>query len=111
MPESRGIDARVENALKASIEANLARERAFAEAAGDVALARFSNGIIFSKSSNGTPFSNGIFFSKTGAIVAERLADPAEREIVQELVGLDEAAFNAFTERLIRLKQAKAQGH
>jgi hypothetical protein len=99
---------RVQSALKTAIEINLARERALARVdLGGVAF--HSNGVIFSKSGDGTPFSNGIIFSKTGRVEIQA-GDPAVHEgLVQQLSELDEAAFSAFTTRLLTLKQAKGQ--
>src|SRR5579871_4206368 len=101
-------EARVHSALKAAIELNLAREVAISQGIDRLTGAWHSNGVIFSKSGNGTPFSNGIIFSKTGQGINLPEGDPAYRAaeaVVQELSSLDEAAFNAFTERLVRLKQ------
>ena len=58
----------VQAALRKSIEINLAREKALSglRIPGGVS-SWHSNGVIFSKSGNGTPFSNGLIFSKTGA--------------------------------------------
>lgn len=113
MPESENVDPKVHAALKASIETNLARKAVRAEAVASAggAVTAFSNGVIFSKATNGTPFSNGVFFSKTGAALERLGDDPAEQQLIEELVSFDEAAFNSFTNRLTRLKQAKAQGH
>lgn len=106
-------EARVQNALKAAIELNLAREAAISEGIDKITGAWHSNGIIFSRTGNGTPFSNGIFFSRTGNPVTLPEGDPAylaAERVVQELSSLDEAAFNAFTERLVRLKEVKSIG-
>lgn len=101
-------DKRVQAALKAAVEINLAREQAITSVANELPGAWHSNGVIFSKSGNGTPFSNGIIFSKTGRTEIEA-GDPAQHlGIVQQLSEFDEAAFNAFTERLLKLKQVKA---
>ena len=107
---SSSADRNVQSTLKTVIEANLARERAIEEAAPGLTAAFFSNGIIFSRSGNGTPHSNGIFFSRTGAATLG-VGDPIdESQFTGQLSGLDEAAFNSFTERLLKLKQAKAVG-
>jgi hypothetical protein len=104
---SSSANRSVQSALKAVIEANLARERAIEEAAPRLAAAFFSNGIIFSRSGNGTPHSNGIFFSRVGATIEVR--DPVDAgQLAGQLSGLDEAAFNSFTERLLKLQQTKA---
>lgn len=99
----------VKSALKASIEANLARERAVSEAVanrvGDAAF--FSRGVIFSKSGNGTPFSRGVVFSKSGANEVEK-GDPAE--IISQVTELDHQSFQNFTDRLLALKQVKDHG-
>ncbi|CAB3802401.1 hypothetical protein LMG28614_05601 [Paraburkholderia ultramafica] len=101
------VEKRVQNALKATIEANLERERELTANAGKWAgAAFFSNGVIFSKSGNGTPFSNGIFFSKTGA----QTVDPEDLAAIQNLAAFDKVAFTEFTERLLRLKEVKAIG-
>jgi hypothetical protein len=109
MPEPHA-EQRVQAALKTTIESNLARERAIEGAVDRLpGVGFFSNGIIFSKSGNGTPFSNGIFFSKTGRVQVE-LGDPELGQLVQDLAAFDEAAFSAFTDRLLRLRQVKGQG-
>src|SRR5690242_11376217 len=101
------VEKRVQAALKSTIEANLVRERQIAANVGKFpGAAFFSNGVIFSKSGNGTPFSNGIFFSKTGAQIIER----DEAVAMQDLAALDQAAFTAFTDRLLRLKEVKDIG-
>ena len=102
----RPADERVRATLKGMIEVNLAREKAISQVQNDLPGAWHSNGIIFSKSGNGTPFSNGIIFSKTGRVEIEA-GDPGEA-FVHGLAELDEAAFSAFTDRLLRLKQVKA---
>lgn len=102
------VEKRVQAALKATIETNLVRERMIsANVSRFPGAAYFSNGIIFSKSGNGTPFSNGIFFSKTGA---QFTLERDETAAVQDLATLDHAAFTAFTDRLLRLKEVKDIG-
>jgi hypothetical protein len=103
---SGSADKNVQSTLKAVIEANLARERVLAPTQDKLAAASFSNGIIFSRSSNGTPHSNGIFFSRSGAITI----DPQDPIDAGQLSELDEAAFNSFTARLVKLRQTKAIG-
>jgi hypothetical protein len=110
MPDDNdsSIEKRVQGALKATIEANLVREREISANLGKFpGVAFFSNGIIFSKSGNGTPFSNGIFFSKTGAQFQREEINPAA---IQELAAFDKVAFTEFTERLLRLKEVKGIG-
>ena len=105
---SSSADRSVQSALKTVIEANLARERAIEEAAPRLAGAYFSNGIIFSRSGNGTPHSNGIFFSRVG-VATLGVGDPVDAgQLAGQLSGLDEAAFNSFTQRLLKLQQTKA---
>jgi hypothetical protein len=107
---SNSASKNVQSTLKTVIEANLARERAIDAAASSLAGAHFSNGIIFSRSGNGTPHSNGIFFSRVG-VATLGVDDPIDAgQLAGEVSGLDEAAFNAFTERLLKLKQTKAFG-
>lgn len=102
------VEKRVQEALKATIEANLVRERQISQDIGKFpGAAFFSNGVIFSKSGNGTPFSNGIFFSKTGAQIPIERGDPS---LIQGLATLDQASFTAFTDRLLRLKEIKDIG-
>jgi hypothetical protein len=104
---------RVQHALKAAIEFNLAREAAISQGIDQLIGAWHSNGVIFSRSGNGTPFSNGIIFSKTGQGLPIAEGDPAfaaAEAVVRELGALDEAAFSAFTDRLLRLKQVKTIG-
>ena len=110
MTEPSSSAESVQSTLKTVIEANLARERAIEEAAPGLAAAFFSNGVIFSRSGNGTPHSNGIFFSRTGAATIEVEAPVDASQLAGQLSGLDEAAFNSFTERLLKLKQTKAVG-
>jgi hypothetical protein len=99
------VEKRVQTALKSTIEANLVRERQITANLGRFpGAAFFSNGVIFSKSGNGTPFSNGIFFSKTGAQFTTEQRDDAALE---GLAAFDKAAFTEFTERLLRLKEVK----
>jgi hypothetical protein len=106
---SAAADTRVSSALKAAVEINLARERALTSVVTELPGAWHSNGVIFSKSGNGTPFSNGIIFSKTGRAEITAAGDPeAHLNIVQQLSELDEAAFTTFTDRLLKLKQVKA---
>ena len=103
-------DERVQAALKGIVEVNLARERAISRVQPS-AVAFHSNGVIFSKSGNGTPFSNGIIFSKTGAVELEGIEAVTleeQTQLVQGLVELDETAFSAFTNRLLQIRQAKA---
>jgi hypothetical protein len=112
MPEPLTPDAerRVQYALRSAIEVNLAREKTI-NSLGDrlAGLAFHSNGIIFSRSGNGTPHSNGIFFSRTG-IATIQAGDPEDGvESLQGISELNEAAFTAFTERLLRLKDAKGE--
>ena len=105
---SSAVEKRVQAALKSTIEANLVREREISANLGKFpGAAYFSNGIIFSKSGNGTPFSNGIFFSKTGAQFTREVDDVAA---VQSLAAFDKAAFTEFTDRLLRLKEVKGIG-
>jgi hypothetical protein len=107
--DTTAVERRVQAALKATIETNLARERMItANLTRFPGAAYFSNGIIFSKSGNGTPFSNGIFFSKTGAQFT--LEREQETVAVQDLAALDQVAFTAFTDRLLRLKEVKDIG-
>lgn len=106
--DTSAVERRVQAALKATIETNLVRERMIT---GNLTrfpgAAYFSNGIIFSKSGNGTPFSNGIFFSKTGA---QFTLERDETSAVQDLATFDHAAFTEFTDRLLRLKSVKDIG-
>jgi hypothetical protein len=103
-------EERVQSMLKATIETNLARERAFVDAGDLAGVAFHSNGIIFSRSGNGTPFSNGIIFSRTGSHHTLPALDPEHQvHLVQQLAGLDEVAFTAFTERLVRLRETKSR--
>ena len=96
-------DDRVQSMLKATVETNLARERAL-NASGDLEFAAaHSNGIIFSR---GGGFSNGIIFSRSGHAKTLPAKDD-EVDFVQDLIGLDEVAFTAFTDRLVRLRDAK----
>ena len=96
-------DDRVKSMLKATVETNLARERALV-GVGDLEFApAHSNGIIFSR---GGGFSNGIIFSRSGHAKTLPAKDD-DVDFVQELVSLDEVAFTAFTDRLIRLRDAK----
>jgi len=98
------IEKRVQTALKSTIEANLVRERRITADLGKFpGAAYFSNGVIFSKSGNGTPFSNGIFFSKTGA----QFTTERDDAVVQSLADFDKVAFTEFTDRLLRLKAVK----
>jgi hypothetical protein len=102
------VEKRVQAALKSTIETNLARERQIGASVSKFpGAAFFSNGVIFSKSGNGTPFSNGIFFSKTGAQLG---IERDEAQPIQDLAALDQAAFTAFTDRLLRLKEVKEVG-
>lgn len=105
---STTADERVAAALKTAIEVNLVRERAITSVVDELPGAWHSNGVIFSKSGNGTPFSNGVIFSKTGR--AEIQAGDPERQlaVVHQLSEFDEATFNDFTQRLLKLKQVKA---
>ena len=106
--KNKPVEKRVQEALKATIEANLVRERQLSADVGKFpGAAFFSNGVIFSKSGNGTPFSNGIFFSKTGAQFNPDRSDPA---LVLGLATFDQASFTAFTDRLLRLKEIKDIG-
>lgn len=99
------VEKRVQSALKATIEANISRERRISsEVGGFPGVAFFSNGIIFSKSGNGTPFSNGIFFSKTGGAFTLERDDQAT---IGSIAEFDQAAFTDFTQRLLRLKEVK----
>jgi hypothetical protein len=92
---------KVESALKATIEADLARQKRLSELAGlPEVVGAFSRGVIFSKSD---PFSRGIIFSK----LAGRVERPDESPIIQQTLQMDEAAFHAFADRLIKLKEAK----
>jgi len=102
------VEKRVQAALKSTIEANLVREREITANLGKFpGAAYFSNGVIFSKSGNGTPFSNGIFFSKTGA---QFTLERDESAAVQNLAAFDKVAFTDFTDRLLRLKEVKGIG-
>lgn len=104
---STSVEKRVQAVLKTTIEANLVRERELSANASKLGgVAFFSNGVIFSKSGNGTPFSNGIFFSKTGAQTIDRDDSP----VLQNLAALDKVAFAEFTDRLLRLKEVKDLG-
>jgi hypothetical protein len=100
-----GSSRRVETALKAVMEAELARQKTAGVSVAP-GLMWFSNGVIFSKSGNGTPFSNGIIFSKTGS----QIERPEETVIVGEMVAMDDAAFNSFADRLIKMKQTQTVG-
>lgn len=75
-PEAR---ARVEAALKTTIDAELASE------AGQRLSGQFSRGWIFSRVVNALP----------------------EQELINEAMQLDDAKFSQFAERLVRLKQMK----
>jgi hypothetical protein len=103
-PLSATARQKVENALKATIEAELARQKiVFGNGGGNGGGgggSPFSRGVIFSKSD---PFSRGVIFSKS----ASRVERPDESPILQQTLQMDEAAFHAFADRLIRLKQAK----
>jgi hypothetical protein len=110
MSDPRPPDERVQSALRGIVEVNLARERAIARALPELHVAFHSNGVIFSKSGNGTPFSNGIIFSKTGrAEIGDVGAATLEEQtqLVQGLIELDETAFSEFTNRLLQIRQAK----
>jgi hypothetical protein len=100
-----GSSRRVETALKAVMEAELTRQKAAGEGVAPGVM-WFSNGIIFSKSGNGTPFSNGIIFSKTGS----QIERPEESVIINNMIAMDDAAFNAFADRLIKMKQTQTVG-
>ena len=102
---SGGSLRRVETALKAVIEAELSRQKVAGVSVGGGA-SWFSNGIIFSKSGNGTPFSNGIIFSKSGS----QLERPEESVVINGMVAMDDAAFHAFADRLIKMKQVQSVG-
>ena len=102
---SGGTSRRVETALKAVVEAELVR-LSNAGVGIEPNLAWFSNGIIFSKSGNGTPFSNGIIFSKSGT----HMQRPEENVIINDMVSMDNAAFEAFADRLIKMKQTQVAG-
>ena len=112
MPEPLSPDAerRVQSALRSAIEIDLARESAINGLGDRIAgMAFHSNGIIFSRSGNGTPHSNGIFFSRTG-IATVQAGDPAAGvDTVKDVSELNEEAFSAFTERLLRLRDAKGE--
>ena len=102
-------DRQIKSVLKTAVEINLARERALVEAADSLPGAWHSNGVIFSKSGNGTPFSNGVIFSKTGRSDLA-IRDPIDQSgVIQQLTEFDEAVFQNFTDRLLKLKQIKAQ--
>lgn len=96
---------RVESVLKGVVEAELAR-RGTIEPIGSAAY--FSRGVIFSKSGNGTPFSRGVIFSKSGREMINELKQ--EQLVMEQMVSLDEAAFQDFATRLTRLKQTKGIG-
>jgi hypothetical protein len=100
-----GTSRRVETALKAVMEAELTRQKVAGKGI-DAGVMWFSNGIIFSKSGNGTPFSNGIIFSKSGA----QIERPEEQVIINEMITMDEASFGAFADRLIKMKQTQVAG-
>jgi len=97
---------RVQAAFKRAIEVNLARERAITEGPGEAA-SFHSNGVIFSKSGNGTPFSKGIIFSRTGSPASDVLTSLEGADAIEGLSNLDETTFHAFTERLLKIKAAK----
>jgi hypothetical protein len=103
MADGGSTDDSVKSMLKATIETNLARERAI-NAGGELAIAHaHSNGVFFSR---GGGFSNGIIFSRSGFAQALPSKED-ESDFVQKLGELDEAAFTAFTDRLVRLREAK----
>lgn len=84
------VRVKVENALKMTIESELAR-------AGRVFLdGGFSRGLIFSKAGG---FSKGVFFSKDKGSIVER---PDERIILE-----DEVALKMFAERLSNIREVK----
>jgi hypothetical protein len=84
--------AKVETALKKTIESELAKVGLVSEGGG------FSRGLIFSKAGG---FSKGVFFSKDkGSIIDIERID--ERIILE-----DEAALQIFAERLSNIKQVK----
>ena len=97
---SQSARQQVADALKATVEADLARQ-----AAGDAPTTAFafSRGMVFSK--DPTPFSRGITFSKTGY---PQLPRPEEAGLLDTLT--DDGALVAFAERLMKLKQARAGG-
>jgi hypothetical protein len=105
-----GADNRVRVALKTAIEVVLARERADPAAFPAVS---FTEGVFFSRVHDGTFFHNGVIFGREFPRPSDiRLAIPADEAaansaILQQLSEFDDAAFNAFTERLLRLKQVK----
>lgn len=99
----------VQAALRKSIEINLAREKALSDLRIPGGGSSWhSNGIIFSKSGNGTPFSNGLIFSKTGAVELEDFTTLDGQDLIEGLTALDEATFTQFTNRLMAIKQTKA---
>ncbi|GAA1662229.1 hypothetical protein GCM10009744_65040 [Kribbella alba] len=110
MPDTpdKGAPETVQAALKRTIEINLAREKALTEMDIPGGAAFHSNGIIFSKSGNGTPFSNGLIFSKTGTVSLEEMTTLEGQDLLEGLTSADEATFNQFTSRLMAIKQAKA---
>ena len=100
-----GSSRRVETALKTVMEAELSRQKGAGKGI-DPGIMWFSSGIIFSKSGNGTPFSRGIIFSKIGS-EADR---PEETVIINNMIAMDENAFGAFANRLIKMRQTKTAG-
>jgi hypothetical protein len=84
------VRVKVENALKMTIESELARAGRVFQDAG------FSRGLIFSKAGG---FSKGVFFSKDKGSIVER---PDERIILE-----DEVALKMFAERLSNIREVK----
>jgi hypothetical protein len=101
------VDRRVSASLKEAIDRNLAREAALGDLVSKLPnVGFFSRGVVFSKSGNGTPFSRGIIFSKSGRVEIP----PDDENIIREIGGLEQVAFEAFTGRLLALKQIKDIG-
>lgn len=89
------VRAKVEQVMKAAIDAELTRASSPASLVADAV--PFSRGLVFSKTN---PFSRGIFFSRVSAEF-ERL-DDLERE-----VALDPAILGALAERLTQVRALK----
>jgi len=95
MAQTKDIKARVEEVLKATIDAELTRANSPFSALEDGA--PFSRGLVFSKTN---PFSRGIFFSRA----ASEIERPDELE---RAVAMDPVVLGALAERLTQVKAVK----